>query len=132
MSNILTTLLTSIKNMVSSIRPPFPEIPSFALVCNAKSRSGLSAMAIGTGIISRLPDIGIPNGVNDDGTENLINKYSMLVAEEVVKEIKNNGLTMVGIGPQDLKLSGFVTVGEATVPCELMSTQYQQLRGINA
>lgn len=108
MSTILGTMLTSMVNIIKEARPPFPAIPAMLLLCDIKNRSGLSAICLGAGIIARLPEIGIPNGVNADGSENLINKYTLLVAEELIKELKTNGLTLSVSEPGSIKIQGVV------------------------
>lgn len=116
----LSTLIKTITKVISGVRKPFPEVPSVLLLCDVKNRSGLSAISLGTAIISRLPEIGIPNGVNADGSENLINKYTMLIAEELIKEIKNNGISMSVIEPGSLQITG--TAMSSAGPIEFVGT----------
>lgn len=106
MANILKNLLNTITTVIKGVRPPFPKIPAPLLLCEAQSKSGLSAISLGTAIISRLPEIGIPNGVNADGSDNLVNKFVMLISEELINEIKRNGLSMSVIPPNSLQLTG--------------------------
>lgn len=116
MGNLLKQLLTTITNVIKLARPPHPEIPAPLLLCDVNNRPGLSAISLGTAIISRLPEIGIPNGVNADGSENLINKYTMLIAEELVNEIKKNGLAMnvIPAGSLNIQGTGMSTTGPVT------------------
>lgn len=107
--SILSNLLSSITNTIKSARPPFPEVPAVLMLCDIKNRSGLSAISLGTAIISRLPEIGIPNGVNADGSENLINKFCMIVSEEVVNEIKRNGISINVTAPGEIQVTGTIS-----------------------
>lgn len=109
MSTLLNSLISEVSLKLNGIRKAFPEIPALLLICDIKNRSGLSAISLGMGIISRLTEIGIPNGVNADGSPNLINKYTMLIAEEVVKEVKAHGLSLTVIEPGKIKIEGTIT-----------------------
>ena len=103
---MLNKVVTQIASAIKVLRPPYPEIPPLLLLCDIKLRPGLSALSIATSVISRLPEIGIPNGVNTDGSENIINKFVMLLSEEIVKEIKKNGIAMLVLGPNSINITG--------------------------
>lgn len=115
MGAFLTNVLNSITGVIKSVRPPFPDIPALLLLCDIKQRPGLSAISISSSIIARLPEIGIPNGVNPDGSDNIIVKFIMLIVDEIVKEIKTNGISIGVIGPLSMKLVGNVNSAAGTV-----------------
>lgn len=125
MSAILDKFLSTITTALKSIRPPFPIIPPILRLCDINKRPGLSAISLGTSIIARLPEIGIPNGPNADGSENLINKYTMLIAEELVREIKENGFTDVAMAPGSIQC--VLDTGTAKIPIQNETTL--QVRG---
>ena len=86
----IQNIASAIQNAFKAVRPPFPAIPPILLLCELYTRPGLSAIALTAAIIQRLPEAGIPTGVNPDGSANIICAYTRLVAEELVKEIKNH------------------------------------------
>jgi len=104
-------IANGINKAFNTIRPAFPAIPAILMVCEAKHRPGLSAIALASAIIQRLPEIGIETGANCDGSPNKINGFVKVICEELVKEIKNNGFVRVTASPGELNLqvTGVVT-----------------------
>lgn len=78
-------------------RQPLKAVPIALLLCESVDRPGLSAIALTGAVIKRLSEAGIPTGPNADGTENVINRFVQIMAEEFVNEIKNNMKISVGI-----------------------------------
>ena len=60
------------------------------LICEVYQRPGLSASALASSIIKRLPEAGIETGVNNDGSPNKINQIVRIISEEIIQEIKDN------------------------------------------
>lgn len=104
-------IANGINKAFNAIRPAFPVIPAILMVCEAKHRPGLSAIALTSAIIQRLPEVGIETGVNCDGSPNKINGFVKIISEELVKEIKNNGFVKVTAAPGEynLQVTGVVT-----------------------
>lgn len=117
MSALLNGLLKTITTAMKVKLPPFPGIPALLLLCEIRQRSGLSAIDLGTSIVTRCGSAGIPIGVNTDGSENLINKYSFIISEEVIAQMKTNSLVQCVIEPGSLVLTG--TGVSATGPVEV-------------
>ena len=86
----IQTIADSIKTTFEAVRKPLQTIPPLLLICELHKRSGLSAIALTSAIISRLPEAGIETGVNNDGSANVINQFVRIICEEVIKEIKDN------------------------------------------
>lgn len=102
----IQTIADQIKEVFESVRSPLQVIPPLLLICEIHQRGGLSAIALTSAIISRLPEAGIQTGVNSDGSANKINQFIRLISEEVVTEIKDNAKVTVV-----LEASSLVTVG---------------------
>ena len=88
-----------------AIRPSLPAIPAILLVCEASRRPGLSAIALTSAVIRRLPEVGIETGVNSDGSPNKINGFVRVLCEEIVNEIKTNGVGLVSFAPMQLQIT---------------------------
>ncbi len=87
-----------IKDLFSrKTRQPLKAVPVALLLCESMDRPGLSAIALTGAVIKRLSEAGIPTEPNADGTENVINRFVQIMAEEFVNEIKNNMKISVGI-----------------------------------
>lgn len=97
--------------MVKKARKPLKFIPAIILACGILKRPGLSSIATTARIIERLPEVGIPNGVNADGTPNLIAGYTNILVEEILREIRINGVVQGAM----LKGSG-TFYGQGTSP----------------
>lgn len=83
-------IANAIEDVFDTVRTPLQTIPPLLLICEIHQRSGLSAIALASSVISRLPEAGIETGVNADGSENKINQFVRIFSEEIVKEIKDN------------------------------------------
>ena len=79
-----------IEKSISSAKSAFAKVPSILLYCAAIQRSGVSALLTTSNIISRLPEAGISNGVNADGTPNVTSQLVRIIVEEVYKELRDN------------------------------------------
>lgn len=98
-------IANAINKAMSAVRPALPAIPALLMVCEVMKRPGLSAIALASAVIKRLPECGIQTGVNPDGSPNKINKFVRVFSEEIVNELKDN-----------CRVDGFVEVGGAPLP----------------
>lgn len=118
----ITNIAEGINNVFKNARPSLKTIPPLLLLCGGMNRPGLSAIALTSSIIQRLPEAGIETGVNPDGSPNKILKFVRIIVEEIVKELKTNmkvsiavrpgGVTSVGVGGN---AAGEVTVTSQNV-----------------
>lgn len=106
----ITSIAQGIETAFSKVRPALATIPTLLLICEIKNRPGLSAMALATAIITRLPEAGISTATNPDGTPNKIMQFVRIISEEFVKEVKNN-----------LKISSVIMPGSVSVSITGMS-----------
>ena len=104
--NWIENISNSIETILANARIPMQNVPALPLYCESELRPGLSATSIASKIISRLPEIGIPNEKNPDGSENLINKLIMVMCEEIVNAIKDDAVVMTGIPPMKISVTG--------------------------
>lgn len=95
----IQTIADGIEKAFDAVRPALKSIPPFLLICELYKRPGLSAIALTSAIIRRLPEAGIETGVNSDGSENKVNKFVRIMCEETIKEIKDNARVTCVIEP---------------------------------
>ena len=126
----IESIANGINKALKSVRPVLPAIPSLLLICELKRRPGLSAIALTSAIISRLNEAGITTGVNEDGSENKINKFVRIMCEEMVNEIKDNAVVNAVIEPGSVITTG--TGANAGGPVTVISTNtmVSQLSGL--
>ena len=86
----INKIANGIEKAFSTVRAPLQIIPPILLICELYQRPGLSAIALASSIIKRLPEAGIETGVNNDGSPNKINQFVRILSEEIVQEIKDN------------------------------------------
>lgn len=103
-----------IEKSISSAKSAFEKVPSILLYCAAIQRSGVSALLTTSNIISRLPEAGISNGVNADGTPNVTSQLVRIIVEEVYKELRDNCGVQVSVPPGSIKFLGNVTTTSGT------------------
>jgi hypothetical protein len=94
-----------VNTLFENARTPMPTIPPILLACEIMRRPGLSAMALAASIIRRLPEAGVPTGLNPDGSENVIVKTIMIGCEELVKEIKENSSVTCALSPGQINVT---------------------------
>ncbi len=102
----IESISNGIEKAFSSVRPALKFIPPLLLLCELKSRPGLSAIALTTAIIRRLPEAGIETGSNPDGSPNKINQFVRIMCEETIKEIKDNARVTTVIEPGSVITTG--------------------------
>ena len=102
----INTIANNIEKVFSSVRPALQTIPPILLICEIYQRPGLSAIALASAIIRRLPEAGIETGVNNDGSPNKNNQFVRILCEELVKEIKDNARVTCVIEPGTINSLG--------------------------
>lgn len=86
----INKIADGIEKAFSTVRAPLQFIPPILLIPELYQRPGLSAIALASSIIKRLPEAGIETGVNNDGSPNKINQFVRILSEEIIQEIKDN------------------------------------------
>ena len=86
----INKIANGIEKAFSTVRAPLQIIPPILLIPELYQRPGLSAIALASSIIKRLPEAGIETGVNNDGSPNKINQFVRILSEEIIQEIKDN------------------------------------------
>ena len=102
----INTIAQGIENAFKAVRPPLQSIPPLLLLVGVIQRPGLSAIALTSAIIRRLPEAGIETGVNADGSPNKINQFVRVLCEEVIKEIKDNAKVTCVLQPGTINSIG--------------------------
>ena len=102
----INTIAQGIENAFKAVRPALQSIPPLLLLCEVFQRPGLSAIALTSAIIRRLPEAGIETGVNADGSPNKINQFVRVLCEEVIKEIKDNAKVTCVLQPGTINSIG--------------------------
>ncbi|MBP5724050.1 MAG: hypothetical protein J6X18_10840 [Bacteroidales bacterium] len=104
--NWINNISQSIDNVLSKARIPAQTLPAIPLFCETLQRPGLSATVLASRIISRLPDIGIPTGVNPDGSDNIVVKFVMVMCEEFVNTLKNEAVVSTSVPTGKIMVTG--------------------------
>ena len=102
----INTIAQGIENAFKAVRPALQSIPPLLLLCEVFQRPGLSAIALTSAIIKRLPEAGIETGVNADGSPNKINQFVRVLCEEIVTEIKDNAKVTCVLQPGTINSIG--------------------------
>lgn len=106
MAGWIETISNEIEAAFSVARPALTTLPTVLLLCEAQRRPGLSAMALASAIIKRLPEAGIVTDNNVDGSENKILQFVTIIAEEIVTEIKDNAKITTACSPSTITSVG--------------------------
>ena len=84
----INKIAAAVNGTLNSLRPPVVSIPPILLLCEILNRPGLSAISLTSAIIARLPEIGIPAGVNVDGSANVNREVEFIFSSGVKYAIK--------------------------------------------
>jgi len=72
---------------------------SLKQIIAAKARPGLSPEILSASIISRFPEIGIPNGPLVGGATNVMENFVKVLCEEIIDSIQNDMRVDVALDP---------------------------------
>ena len=72
---------------------------SLKQIIAAKARPGLSPEILSASIISRFPEIGIPNGPLFGGATNVMENFVKILCEEIIDAIQNDMRVDVALDP---------------------------------
>ena len=102
----INKIADTVNSALSALRPPVIPIPPILLLCEIMDRPGLSAISLTSAIIARLPEAGIPTGVNPDGSANMICQYTRIMCEEISKEFQNHAVINGAVEPGSINIVG--------------------------
>lgn len=102
----INKIADGIDKAFSVVRPALQALPPILLICEIYQRPGLSAIALASSIIRRLPEAGIETGVNNDGSPNKINQFVRVLSEQIVQELKDNARVTCVIEPGTINSIG--------------------------
>ena len=102
----ISRISDGIDKAFKTVRKPLGSIPPLLLMCEVRFRPGLSAIALTSSIIQRLPEAKIETGVCNCGAPNKINKLVRIICEEVINEFKYNGRVTCVLEPVNLNSIG--------------------------
>lgn len=97
MASGINGLAQTIQTAIDNARTPASSLPPFLGSLENMCRSGLSAIALTSNIVTRLGEAGIDTGTLPDGSEPQITKVARIICEEIIKEIQLNAKIMVEI-----------------------------------
>jgi hypothetical protein len=72
---------------------------SLKQILTAKARPGLSSEILASSIISRFPEIGIPNGPLVGGTTNTMENFVRVLCEEIIDSVQNDMRVDIALDP---------------------------------
>ena len=126
----IESISSGIEKAFSAVRPALKFIPPILLLCELKSRPGLSAIALTSAIIRRLPEAGIETGTNNDGSANKINQFVRIMCEETIKEIKENARVTTVVEPGSIVAFGTGAGPTGPVTVTTTNTIVSQVLGL--
>lgn len=126
----ITSIAKGIEKAFNGIRPALKNIPPILLICELYKRPGLSAIALTSAVIRRLPEAGIETGVNADGSPNKINGFVRIMCEEIVKEIKDNAVVNCALEPGFVMSTGTGSNAAGPVVVQSINTSITRILGI--
>lgn len=102
----INKIADGIEKAFSIVRPTLQMIPPILLICEIHKRPGLSAIALTSSIIKRLPEAGIETGINNDGSPNKINQFVRILSEQIIQELKDNARITCVVEPGTINSIG--------------------------
>ena len=102
----INRIADGIDKAFSTVRKPLTMLPPLLLLCEVRFRPGLSAIAMTSSTIQRMPQASIETGLNDCGAPNKNNQFIRIVCEELIREIKDNARVSCVIEPSKIVSTG--------------------------
>lgn len=125
MTSAIQKIGDTVDTVMETIRPPLIPIPPILMYCEMMQRSGLSATMLASSIIAKLEEIGIPTGVNPDGSDNKIVQFVQIISKEIVEHFQNNARVDSSMPPGATRSTGTGTAaGMAPVQVECMNDSF--------
>jgi len=112
--NSVNQICKDLNDILHLAIPCLPKIPAVVLALGAPSRKGLNKKMISSKIISRFSEVGIPNGADAAGNQNVMEAYTALVVDEIIDAICYDARVDVAFKPMAITIMG--TGGNAGGP----------------
>lgn len=96
--NISEEIAAFLLFLLNEDRQVLPRL-SLKQILTAKARPGLSSDILSSSIISRFPEIGIPNGPLVGGATNVMENFVKVLCEEIIDSIQNEMRVDVAVDP---------------------------------
>lgn len=96
--NISEEIAAFLLFLLNEDRQVLPRL-SLKQILTAKARPGLSSDILSSSIISRFPEIGIPNGPLVGGSPNVMENFVKVLCEEIIDSIQNEMRVDVAVDP---------------------------------
>lgn len=129
-TSVVQKIGNTIDTVMTTIRPPLIPIPPILMLCEMLQRPGLSATILASEIISGLEQLGIPTGVNPDGSENLIVKSVQMGCEKLVDHFHNYARVDSAAEPCSVSITGTGTAaGIAPVAVSGCNSSFISVKG---
>lgn len=111
----ITNVVNSITEKLNSAVVPGNRLPALLLKCTSLNRPGLSAYKTTCEIIINNKKLGIPDGPNPDGSDNLINAFVYNIVKTIFKSIKNDAFISSCTPAGTINCQGVGTNGGGTM-----------------
>ena len=129
-SSAIQKIGDTIDTVMETIRPPLMQIPSILLLCEMLQRPGMSETILAAAIVAGLEKLGIPTGVNPDGSENLIVKSVQMGCKELVSHIHDYARVDSAAAPNSVAITGSgVAAGIAPVAVTGSNSSFISVNG---
>jgi len=112
--NSVNQICDDLGKMLKLAIPCFPKIPPYLEAFGASSRKGLDKKLIASRIISRFSQIGLMNGPDRAGNQNVMEAFAALIVDEIIDAICFEARVTVGLQPMSVQGTG--TGGNAGGP----------------
>ena len=96
--NISEEIAAFLLFLLNEDRQVLPRL-SLKQILTAKARPGLSSDILSSSIISRFPEIGIPNGPLVGGSPNVMENFVKVLCEEIIDSIQTEMRVDVAVDP---------------------------------
>ena len=106
---MLENFLQGLEKIIESVKSPFPPFPAALLAITTPFRSGLSAKAITSEIITKQTEAGAPFGPMPDGSKNIAEAMELVRVETLLKALHEDAKIQITIPPGGLEVVTYGT-----------------------
>jgi len=106
MANWIEKISNTIKWALEKTKKPAQAISPVLLACDLEQRPGMSAIALTAAILAEFEKEGIPTGVNEDGSPNLIAQTEYARARALINHLQTYAVVNTIIKPDTFNIVG--------------------------
>ena len=95
----IKTIISAIKGVFANANPPLEPLPAPLIISGTELRPGLNSRVIAARIIARQSEAGAPQGLLNDGSQNVAEAMEVIRVEEILNALLTEAKIEIAVAP---------------------------------